>query len=230
MIVFGRRRADPGHAEVHHLDQRIERPDPAGRLDLDVRRACLAASGAGRRGSRPPAANPVEVLTKSAPAASVSVAGPDLLVVGQVGVLEDHLDDRARRRGRPRRPPRCRPATSRVAAGLQGADVDDHVDLGRAVGERPARLGDLGRRSSSCRAGSRRPSRPRRRSRPGSRRARADVDRPDADRRDVVLARRAGSRPRRTRRRARAGAASGRSSWRSSRSVRVVDGEGHALT
>ena len=42
-----------------------------------------------------------------------------------------------------------------VAAGLERADLDDHVELGRAVGERLLRLEDLGRGRGGCRAGSR---------------------------------------------------------------------------
>jgi hypothetical protein len=115
------------------------------------------------------------------------MARPDDLVVGQVVVLEDDLDDRAGRVGG---------LDDRgdvgldvaVAARLQGADVDDHVELGRAVLERSMRLVDLrrGRRAAVREAD----DGPDLDVGPGQEGSRApDVDRPDADRGDVVAGR-----------------------------------------
>ena len=72
------------------------------------------------------------------------LAGADLLVVGQVGVLEDDLDDRAGAVGDLDDRRDVRPDVG-VAAGLQRADLDDHVELGRAVGQRSLGLEDLRR-------------------------------------------------------------------------------------
>ena len=140
-------------------------------------------------------------------------ARADLLVVGQVGVLEDHLDDRARRHGRPRRPPRCpawtspsRPDLSAPIWMTMSSSVAPSARARRASAtlvsvvwppcgnpidrpDRDVRAVEDGRRAARRRPVGRRRSR--RRTRPP-----------------------AGSRPRRTRRRARAGAASGRSSSR----------------
>ena len=55
---LGRRRADARRAERHHLEQRVERADATGGLDLDMWRDVWHASGAGRRGSRRPARSP----------------------------------------------------------------------------------------------------------------------------------------------------------------------------
>ena len=159
-------RPDARHAERHDLEQRVERPDAAGRLDLDMWRGVGPHQPevvVGRAARREPGRGLDEVAAGSLGEA----AGPDLLVVGQVGVLEDDLDDRAGVMG---------DLDDRgdvgadvgVAPGLQGADLDDHVELGRAVGQRPARLEDLGLGRGDCRAGSRSSSRPRRRCRPGS--------------------------------------------------------------
>ena len=48
----GLRRPAAVRADIHDLDQRVERPDPAGRLDLDVRARRWRASGSGPRASR----------------------------------------------------------------------------------------------------------------------------------------------------------------------------------
>ena len=92
------RRPDAGHAEGHDLEQRVERADAAGGLDLDVRRGVRAhqaqvvvGGAAGREAGRG--------LDEVGAGGLGQVAGADLLVVGQVGVLEDDLDDRAGRVG-----------------------------------------------------------------------------------------------------------------------------------
>ena len=90
----------------------------------------------------PPGAKPVEVLTKSAPAVSRQVTGADLLVVGQVGVLEDDLDDGAALVGDVDDGLDVG-LDVRVAARLEGSDLDDHVELRRAVGERLPRFEHL---------------------------------------------------------------------------------------
>ena len=137
-----RRRADPGDAQGHHLDQRVERSDAAGRLDPDVRRDGAAhereilVGGAGRR-------EPGGGLDEVAAGCLGQVAGSDLLVVGQVGVLEDDLDDGAGSMRDVDHGPDVRLDVG-VAPGLEGADLDDHVELARAVADRPDGLEDLG--------------------------------------------------------------------------------------
>ena len=186
MIVFVAVAPMRVDAEGHDLEQRVERPDAAGGLDLDVRRrvgAHQAQVVVGRAARREPGRGLDEVGAGGLGQA----AGADLLVVGQVGVLEDDLDDRAGGVG---------DLDDRgdvgldvgVAAGLEGADLDDHVELGRAVGQRLARLEDLGRgRWLPC-------GKPMVVPTATSVPARIacgppDVGRPDADRRDVVLGR-----------------------------------------
>ena len=160
----------------------------------------------------PLGANPVEVLTKSAAGGLAQVAGPDLLVVGQVGVLEDDLDER---------PGGVGDVDDRrdvgqdlgVATRLEGPDLDDHVELPRAVADRPHRLEHLGHgQVVAVREADRRPDRDVG-ARPGSPAPgrHRPAGRTPTRRRSR---RRAGSRHRRTRRRARVEAASGRSSWR----------------
>src|ERR1035437_5332056 len=84
----------------------------------------------------PDGAKPVLVLTKSAPAAAL------LLVVGQVGVLEDHFDDRAGRMPDLHDGLDVRLHVG-VPTGLERADLDHHVQLGGTVRQRSPRLEDL---------------------------------------------------------------------------------------
>ena len=106
------------------------------------------------------------------------------------------------------------PSTSASRPRLQRADLEDHVELARAVADRPRRASKtlVSVRWLPCGkpivvpTATSVPSR--------IARARATSAGPDADRGHVVGEPRAGSRPRRTRRRARGAAANGRSSWR----------------
>jgi hypothetical protein len=136
-----RRRADPGDAERHDLEQRVERPDPSGGLDLGGRRrvgshepqVVMGGAARGEAGG---------CLDELGPGRLGQATGADLLVVGEIGVLEDHLDDRATGVG---------DVDHRGDIGqhlgipvrLERADREDHVDLGRAVGERLAGLEHL---------------------------------------------------------------------------------------
>src|SRR4029079_6369445 len=91
---LGGRRADPGDAQLHDREQRVERADASRGLDLDMGRGVGAHQAQvvmRRPGRREAGAGLDEVATGGLR----EVAGPDLLVVGEVGVLEDHLDDRA---------------------------------------------------------------------------------------------------------------------------------------
>ncbi len=179
-----RRRPDAGRAEGHHLEQGIERSDAAGGLHLDVGRGVGAhqpeivvrGAAGGETGRR---------LHEVGSGRLRQAAGPDLLVVGQVGVLEDHLDDCARRVGDvdDRRDVGL---DVRIAAGLERADLDDHVELGGAVAEGSHGLEDL--RLGAVVAVREADDRPDRdigplEDRPGA----GHVRRPDADRRHVVL-------------------------------------------
>ena len=71
------------------------------------------------------------------------LAAADDLVLGQVRVLEDDLDDRPRGMGDVGHRPDVG-LDALVLARAQPADVDDHVELGRAVADRPDGLEDLG--------------------------------------------------------------------------------------
>ncbi len=62
------------------------------------------------------------------------LAGPDLLVVGEIGVLEDDLDDRPSSMSHVDHG-RDIGLDIAVATGLQRADLEHHVELGRAIGE-----------------------------------------------------------------------------------------------
>ena len=73
------------------------------------------------------------------------VAGADLLVIGQVGVLEDDLHDRAAGMGDVDDGLDVGPDVG-IPAGLQGADLDDHVQFGRPIGQRALGFEDLGGR------------------------------------------------------------------------------------
>ena len=112
------------------VEERVERSNTAGGLDRDVRRRVRAhqpqvvVRGATRREAG-------RGLDEVGAGGLGQVAGADLLVVGQVGVLEDDLDDRAGRVG-DLDDGRDVGLDVRVAAGLERADLDDHVDLGRA--------------------------------------------------------------------------------------------------
>ncbi len=163
---------------------------------------------------RPARREPRRCLDEVAAGGLGDVAGADLLVIGQVGVLEDDLDDRAG------------PAVGDfddggdvvvdlgIPAGLEGSDLEDHVELECAVADAPARASNtfvtvrwfpcgkpivVPTATDEVRRGS-----------PTARRRRPAGRRPTPRR----TRRPAGSRPRRTRRRARDGAANGRWSWR----------------
>ena len=69
-------------------------------------------------------------------------AGPDLLVVGQVGILEDDLDDGARVVGYLGDGGDVR-LDLRVPARLEGADEQHHVQLGGPVAQCGSGLGHL---------------------------------------------------------------------------------------
>ena len=102
---------------------------------ISARSSCVAPEGA----------KPVEVLTKSRAGGLDQARAALLLVVVEVGVLEDHLHQR------PRVVRDCHHggdvvANVLVATGAQRADLDHHVQLGGAVGERVARLEHLRRR------------------------------------------------------------------------------------
>ena len=186
MIAFVCGRPDPGDAEGHDLEQRVERADAAGGLDLDVRRGVgphqpqvVVGRAARREAGRG--------LHEVGAGRLGQAAGPDLLVVGQVGVLEDHLDDRAGGVG----------------------DLDDRGDVGLDVGVAADLSAPIWMTMSSSvapSASARRASstfvsvvwppcgkpidRPDRDVGAGEDRRRpADVGRPDADRGDVVLGR-----------------------------------------
>ena len=111
MIVARRGRPDARHAEGHDLEQRVERADAAGGLDLDVRRG-VGAHQAQVLVGRPARGEAGRGLDEVAAGRLGQAAGADLLVVGQVGVLEDDLDDGAGRVG----------------------DLDDGRDVGLDVG------------------------------------------------------------------------------------------------
>ncbi len=73
------------------------------------------------------------------------MACADLLVVGQIRILEDHLDDGAAGVGHM---DDCRDVglDIGVATRLERPDLDDHIELDRSVLERLARLEHLRRR------------------------------------------------------------------------------------
>ena len=112
MIVGRGGRADAGDTQGHDLEQRVQGPDPAGGLDLDVGRrvgaheAQVVVGGAGR-------GEPGGGLDELGAGGLGQVARPDLLVVGQVGVLEDDLDDGAAGVGDLDDRPGCRPRRRR---------------------------------------------------------------------------------------------------------------------
>ena len=87
----------------------------------------------------PPGPKPVEVLTKSAPAALVSVRRGDLFFFGQQRRFDDHLADDAvlaAWRGDGLDILLDQPQVAR----LERADIDHHVDLGGAVENRAPRF------------------------------------------------------------------------------------------
>jgi hypothetical protein len=127
------RGADPRDAQRHHRQQVVEGPHAAGRLDLHalgdgaaherqvgVRRA--AGSEPGRR------------LHEVGAGGLGETAGAHLLLIGEVRVLEDDLDDRARGVGDldDRTDVVAHPL---VPPGFQRPDVDDHVELPGAGGD-----------------------------------------------------------------------------------------------
>ena len=81
------------------------------------------------------------------------LAAADDLVLRQVGVLEDDLDDRPSGHGVDDRPDVRLDLV--VHPGSQPADVDDHVELGRAVRQRTDRTRTPSSASCAIRAGSR---------------------------------------------------------------------------
>ena len=134
----------------------------------------------------PDGAKPGAGLDEVAAGGLGEAAGADLLVIGEVGVLEDHLDDRARG---------VRDLDDGadvvldvlVAAGLEGADLEHHVQLGGPVREGPPRLGDLGLGEVvAVREADGRPHRDIGARRGSPRRAATSAG-PDAHGRDVVL-------------------------------------------
>jgi hypothetical protein len=116
-------------------------------------------------------------------------AGSDLLVVGQVCVLEDDLDDRAGSMGDLDDGRDVCPDVD-IPTRLERADVQHHVDLAGALLECPPRLEDLGRGQVTA---VREPDdRADLHVRPGDELGRAgDVDGADGHRCDVVLDRKA---------------------------------------
>ena len=83
----------------------------------------------------PLGAKPVQVLTQSAPACSLSWQAATFSLVGQVGVFENYFDLDAARHG-PH--PDCLDIVAHgiQVAGAQLADIDDHVQLAGAVVDR----------------------------------------------------------------------------------------------
>ena len=124
--------------------KRVQRPHAARGLDPDVRRRVRAhqaqvVMGGARRGEARAGLDEVAARCLGEP------AGADLLVIGEVGVLEDHLDDRPGGVGYLHDRPDV-VLDLLVPARLEGADLEDHVQLRGAVREGPARLEHLGLR------------------------------------------------------------------------------------
>ena len=133
--------ADAVAAELDAADRAVEVANAAGRLELDVPGGCLAHQGQVGLG-RAAGAVAGGGLHVVGPVLAADLAEPDLLLVVQVAVLEDHLDDRAALVG---------DADDRrdvVGDGLplaaeDLADVHHHVQLRRPVVQGVHGLGDL---------------------------------------------------------------------------------------
>jgi hypothetical protein len=137
----GIRGAAPGDASGAGFEQRGKRADAAGRLDLDVRRGVLAhqpqvvhrgPTGAetGRR------LDPIRVDF------AANLAQPNLVLVLQKAVLENHLDLGSGLMGALDHRPDV-PANVVPVAAEHLADVGHHVQLEAAIGQRLFGLRDL---------------------------------------------------------------------------------------
>ena len=130
-------------AHRHHLEQGVETAHPSGGLDLNrirdrgAHQFEIFDGGAGRSeagGS----------LDEVGTCGLGQLRASHLLVVGQVGILQNHLDQRLPGAGFTTA--MMSSSTRRSSPGPQPPDVDDHVEFGRSVGEGLLHFEDLGGR------------------------------------------------------------------------------------